>query len=904
MRSSLRSMLRLNPVKPAALLSQWMLKASLIGGRAAVAIAPLVIAAPVQAAELTRWSFDPETNQLEVQVPGGTTPNYFLLAQPARIVLDLPNTNVGNVVEERQYSGAVRYVRVGQFQPNLTRIVIELAPDAVLAPAQVELRNVGSAASGRSERWVLRPLLAGDAPVAAIEPVPSTPIPDGVDEPDDLSSEGVVFEPSAHSAEGDLVGDLSADDLSIEEQQASRDRPANSSSQRQDERQAADVEPAAPREANPQGRPQDQESTVSTQTDIREETQAAAATDAAEAAPGDLPPLEPGAFEIPVVIPPPIADRPNSEASSHAGEEAEFGDEEPDDEATVSAQEDSLEDGADLPVAIAPPESGSDTPVSVSRSDMTSSSDPVDSDPVDNDLDSNTATSVSASDDSSQTVRQIEVTTAEEFQQALNEITTGNANIQIVRRFPGESAASSSEAGPEADPGEDSDLQSSQSEEEAVEEVGPEPIEEVPDSQPLQPEQSQLGEDVAEAEPATIEPQLPQPEPDDPREALSEDTDLPEPEVPDLEEANDPAGLETSVETGQIESNRSDSNLEEENNPELNLAEPDSAEPNLSTPNLSDLDSAAALETATPELSELSDSDSVAIAPLRTPEPDSLSLEPSTSTELPDAERAEESAARVQTSEPVSSSDAPDFPAPDREMPAASPPPNNGVIRELPPAMLDGDQAVTVNIPGLDELRSSSEVAIATPDEPDEPMTPATSAPPASFSEPSSPASSTAGSLESSEPELPSPASALPTAPAAPTPRSSVTLARQGDRQLVVAARPDALIPSGTVLTLRYPRLTSTLLQTGIAWQDVLLLEQTIRDRTGRVIAPEGSQIIGRFEVTDRRVRFVTQAIALDGRNIPLRAVSGWVPISNAVDAVVIRPNQIVNVRLADNFVP
>jgi hypothetical protein len=122
-----------------------------------MAIATVVTSLPAQAGELTDWQFDPTTRQLHVTVPSGTTPRYFLLAEPARIVLDLPNTDVGAVPEERSFSGAVREIRVGQFQPGLTRIVIELSPDAVFAPEQVELQQ-----SSDTQQWVLRPILVDD----------------------------------------------------------------------------------------------------------------------------------------------------------------------------------------------------------------------------------------------------------------------------------------------------------------------------------------------------------------------------------------------------------------------------------------------------------------------------------------------------------------------------------------------------------------------------------------------------------------------------------------------------------------------------------------------------------------------------------------------------------------------
>lgn len=138
-----------------------------------VAIAPVLMPAPALADTLTNWRFDPSNRQLELTIPGGTTPRYFLLAEPARIVVDLPNTDVGAVPEQQSFSGAVRQIRVGQFQPGLTRIVIELAPNAELAPEQVSLQQVGEG----GDRWVLRPLLVGDAPIAAAPPTTSAPPP-------------------------------------------------------------------------------------------------------------------------------------------------------------------------------------------------------------------------------------------------------------------------------------------------------------------------------------------------------------------------------------------------------------------------------------------------------------------------------------------------------------------------------------------------------------------------------------------------------------------------------------------------------------------------------------------------------------------------------------------------------
>lgn len=139
------------------------------------AIAAEAILLSVQAASLTNWNFDPAANQLEITVKDGTTPRYFLMAQPARIVVDLPDTAVGDVSAQQSYSGAVRQIRVSQFEPGLTRIVMEISPGVSLAPGQVKLQKVGNdAARSGNARWVLQPLITKSFSENAVTVKPST----------------------------------------------------------------------------------------------------------------------------------------------------------------------------------------------------------------------------------------------------------------------------------------------------------------------------------------------------------------------------------------------------------------------------------------------------------------------------------------------------------------------------------------------------------------------------------------------------------------------------------------------------------------------------------------------------------------------------------------------------------
>ena len=113
------------------------------------------IAAP--SAKLEDWRFYPEASQLEINLSAGTTPNYFYLAQPPRIVVDLPNTKLGYVSTQQNYSGAIQKIRVSQLKANVTRIVLDLAPGTVFTPNQVQLQPLSQQ---NTTRWVLRPFIA------------------------------------------------------------------------------------------------------------------------------------------------------------------------------------------------------------------------------------------------------------------------------------------------------------------------------------------------------------------------------------------------------------------------------------------------------------------------------------------------------------------------------------------------------------------------------------------------------------------------------------------------------------------------------------------------------------------------------------------------------------------------
>ncbi len=101
-----------------------------------------VLSSTAEAAKLRSWRFDANQNQLQFNTDGSVQPKAKLIFNPTRLVIDLPGTTLQRSTVKQQYGGAVRSVRVGQFNENTTRIAIELSPGYKLDPRQVKVRGV------------------------------------------------------------------------------------------------------------------------------------------------------------------------------------------------------------------------------------------------------------------------------------------------------------------------------------------------------------------------------------------------------------------------------------------------------------------------------------------------------------------------------------------------------------------------------------------------------------------------------------------------------------------------------------------------------------------------------------------------------------------------------------------
>jgi hypothetical protein len=697
-------------------ISNPLLRLSLIG---IGAIAPLFAIAPAEAATLTNWQFDPNTRELRVTVPEGTTPRYFLLAEPPRIVLDLPNTQIGAVSEQQTFNGAVRQIRVGQFQPGLTRIVIELVTDAEFAPGQVELRQEG-------DRWILRPLLTdraapdvATAPAQPPQPDPSQPEVEAVETeateviPETLLPESTAIAPSLTAQPETMAAEL-GDDL-----------PQLSS---------APLVPDPSPDISVSDLP---ETTSETNSEVTSEPETAAdgpldersadlpstlpPTNLPSALPSaDLPPLEPGALEIPVepasevpetleLVPPTNESEPNTES--------------------VTGQV-GLENNA------------SDLPTGLSENSV--------------DLDD-----VTTEPDISQDSQGSEVSEAADSEILEGEIPEGE--------MPEDESAD----------GETADSES----------IASDDLPEVDESIALEAEEPE-------------------------NEVVSPTPELPPAASPPQLEIEQPEAREEAVTLG----------TEAQTEPEAIAPEPETQVES----------EAIALE---------SDESTEAIAPA-----------PQIPTALPPATFSTSPSATVTVpplSEAPSAPTAVEAPGNAPVAPSQSPQPV-----ALPPATFSSNQTGRVSVPPVSTIPNPTAAAPAsTPQTEDEiefgqPISRQSASPPPS---PAPTAIESQGDLPESAP----PENNFPDPNVAVAPTS-----------------PNILIPSGTTLSLRYPGETSLSLEAGVPRQEVLLLDQAVRDRNGNLIAEAGTQVIGRFETGSQGSQFIAQAITLQGRNVLLEAES------------------------------
>ena len=105
-------------------------------------VAVLLFALPAAAGRLLFWRFESNQNRLVFTTDARVQPRAQLIFNPSRIVIDLPGIILGRPGVTQAVGGTIRSVRVGQFDSQTARIVIELAPGYTVDPQQVKIRGI------------------------------------------------------------------------------------------------------------------------------------------------------------------------------------------------------------------------------------------------------------------------------------------------------------------------------------------------------------------------------------------------------------------------------------------------------------------------------------------------------------------------------------------------------------------------------------------------------------------------------------------------------------------------------------------------------------------------------------------------------------------------------------------
>jgi hypothetical protein len=153
-----------------AWVSQSQIQANLLSLLGAIALSCLGF--PALAAELRQWQYDPIKTELELTLQGEITPHYFILENPLRIILELPDTQIQESVEHFFYSGSIQKISLERLSSEKTRLILVLSPGVTLAPEWVEIASYPI--SDGLYKTAIRPLIANPSSRSALTLPPAT----------------------------------------------------------------------------------------------------------------------------------------------------------------------------------------------------------------------------------------------------------------------------------------------------------------------------------------------------------------------------------------------------------------------------------------------------------------------------------------------------------------------------------------------------------------------------------------------------------------------------------------------------------------------------------------------------------------------------------------------------------
>lgn len=104
-------------------------------------IGAFLFCSPAKAGKIISWEFEEQDNNLVFVTDEGVQPEAQLLSNPTRLVIDLPETTLGRETVKESYQGPIRGFRIGQPEPDTSRIVVELAPGYTIDSDEIEFRG-------------------------------------------------------------------------------------------------------------------------------------------------------------------------------------------------------------------------------------------------------------------------------------------------------------------------------------------------------------------------------------------------------------------------------------------------------------------------------------------------------------------------------------------------------------------------------------------------------------------------------------------------------------------------------------------------------------------------------------------------------------------------------------------
>ena len=107
-------------------------------------IGVFLFCSPAKAGKIVSWEFESQDNNLVFTTDEEVQPEAELLSNPTRLVIDLPGTTLGRETVKESYEGAIRGFRIGQPEPDTSRIVVELAPGYTLDSDDIEFEGISA----------------------------------------------------------------------------------------------------------------------------------------------------------------------------------------------------------------------------------------------------------------------------------------------------------------------------------------------------------------------------------------------------------------------------------------------------------------------------------------------------------------------------------------------------------------------------------------------------------------------------------------------------------------------------------------------------------------------------------------------------------------------------------------